>query len=131
MTTALEVTPAPTLKKPTVSELVSEGVEIRGRMAVDKKRLDEIQAELVKMGAGRYESALVIQPAAGVKPEETDIPEAKKICGKAFKSLFTRNVSHSPVKNFASVAAAVLSPGKCKKLLALVSKEAKAYVKWS
>lgn len=121
----------------TISGLVTEGAAIKARAKADKKRLEEIEAQLIELGAGDYTgegdtACKVIQPSPGIKVADGDIEPAREICGdEAFKKLFDRLVSYKPVKAFREVAEALLTAGKVKKLVALVEKPASPYVKWS
>lgn len=121
----------------TIAGLVSEGSVIKARMAADKRRLDEITALLTELDPGDYkgdngEICKVIAPAAAIKVKDGEIEPAREICGDdAFKKLFDRAVSYSPVKAFRDVAAALLTPGKVKRLVELLEKPAAKYVKWS
>lgn len=120
----------------TVRSLVSEGAELKKKIADSKRRLDEITAQLVDMGAGDYggehgETAKVIQPGPQLKPSSEDIEAAKDLAGDHFTKLFDRTIAYAPKKGFREIAEALLTPGLCKKLIALCEKASSAYVKWS
>lgn len=134
---------------PTPSPLVSKGLGILARLkAIEAEKL-ELEAELIKLGAGQYiepngeGTCTVVGATLGspgvvayrleAKAEEV----AKKIAGEQFAKLFDRKVSFTPCEGFASVAPKLLTPAKSRDLLATCafmiggSAGKRAYVRWS
>lgn len=124
--------------KSEVSDLVDEGVRVQASMKENKKRLEEISAELIARGAGEHtgtdgRKANVIFPSAAVKTpkDEESLARVKKLTGTLFAKLFDKKTTFSPVKSFRDVAAALLTPAKASKVIAECEEEPKAYVKFS
>lgn len=121
----------------TVKALVSEGSLLKSEIKAKGERLKEITDQLVALGAGSYEGekgekVVVIQPGAGIKPDAADCEAAREICGnEVFNKLFDREVRYTPKKAFRDLAAALLTPGKATKLIALCEKVSAAFCKWS
>lgn len=121
----------------TVKALVSEGSLLKSEIKAKSERLKQITDQLVELEAGDYtgehgEICKVIQPGPGIKPNAADCEAARELCGdEAFKKLFDREVSYSPKKAFRDLAAALLTPAKAAKVIALCEKVSTAFVKWS
>lgn len=121
----------------TIRSLVSEGAKLKSEIELKTKRLKEITAQLVELGAGDYEGdggekCKVIQPSASIKPTAEDIEAARELVSEDhFKMLFDREVKFSATKAFRELAEKLLTPAKAKKLIGLVEKASAAFVKWS
>jgi hypothetical protein len=120
-------------KDETVS-LVNEASQLERRIKDDKKRLDEIKAQLVKLPPGTYlggadAKAQVIQPEPGIRPAADAAVQAVDFVGPiAAKKLFNRIVSYKPVKDFRAAARAALTPAKAEKVIAMCEVAAGKYV---
>ncbi len=124
------------MPKINIPTLIAEGASIKARVKADAARLKEIEAELIRQGAGKHEgdngaSCTVIIGAAAIKLPKDAVDKVRELLGEEhFKTLFDRTVGYAPVKGFRDVAAAVLTEAKARKIIALCETPASPYVKW-
>lgn len=125
------------MPKENIAALVAEAFALRDTVSTAQARLKEIDALLIAQGAGRYlgeggkGDCTVIVPKPSIKLAATEVEAAQKIAGDEFSTLFERTVSYAPKKAFRELVVAVLTPGKAKKLIALLEKTSTAFVKWA
>lgn len=115
-----------------IQSLVTRGHIIKSQIKDLNGELKEIEAALIEAGGGEDadgRKATVIEATTTLSSPE-DIEEAKAIAGEHFSKLFEVVKTHSPVKSFREVAAALLGR-KAGKLIALCEKPKKAWLKWS
>jgi hypothetical protein len=122
------------LAKQSSAELASLGASLYSAIDESQQKLNDINDELLKRGAAEFQTSdgkvLVIFPGPTIKPGKDAIARAKEICGILFSKLFDRVVVTKPRKDFRSLAAAVLTPAKRDKLIALCEVESTPYVRY-
>lgn len=130
----------PTATKPdhaAIPALVARRTFLKGSIATAVGELDQINAQLLTLGAGDYrgpegQRALVIAPGPSVQPPQskTMLDEIKAIIAddNNFKKLFYFIGGYKPRKEFRALARAILTPGRADKVLALLEKPSTPYV---
>ena len=115
---------------PTFDPLVARGYALREQIETLALELAELEAELVRKGAGQYRddqdrACTAVGPVPpGLGPEsfalrEGEDDKARGLAGEAFAELFERKVTFTPRPGFADRADVLLTPAKKRDLLAL------------
>lgn len=112
--------------------LRTEGLSIKTRMEADKKRLKEIEVELVKGGAGKFEECTVVDVSMSYGfPEGEDEARVRELAGENFGKIFETVKSFKPVKSFKEVAGALFKGKTLQAILSRCAKTKSAFVKWN
>ena len=133
----------------TFSPLVAKAYALLAEIAAKTEALSEIEAQLIKQGAGRYcddgemprcctvvAATAAITGAISYELPEGQEDDARRLAGEKFGDLFDRRVTYSPCKSFEDITPKLLPPARAQKLIALClvpGKEKKAkdsYVIW-
>jgi len=125
------------MPKSNLPALIDEGASLKATIKEATARLKEIEAEILPLGAGKYEGATgtacqVICASPAIKPGKDAIEAVKAVVGEEhFKTIFDRVVNFQPCKGFRDVVAALLTPAKATKVFALCEAPSTPYVKWA
>ena len=117
-----------------IKSTVTQGAKLKREIADRSDELKRITALLITLTPGDYqgeqgEVAKVVQSSAAIKPSSAVIGQVRAIVDPdIFTKLFDRIVSWKPVQNFRSVVAAVLTPAKAQKVVALCEVDCAPYV---
>lgn len=117
--------------------LVSRLLEIQAAHARAAKEIADIKEQLSKLPAGRYpgtnsgEAITVVGETKSLKPNESQVEAARKICGVHADVLFkrTEKVAYKPVESMREIAQVLLKPRRYEQLLALCEVPVEAYVR--
>jgi len=115
-----------------LTQLRKEGQKLSEEIKAKKKRLDEISAELLKGGAGKFEECTVVgESSQVVVPDGADDERVKELAGEHYGKLFERVTSWKCVKGFADVINAVFPTRTAEAILKRCTKPKAGFVKWN
>lgn len=122
---------------PTTEYCIHRGHALRTQIAALKEELAGLEKHLCTLPPGSYrgedsrEKANVILPSSAIKPSPDAVAAVRKLVPAAlFGKMFERVVAHKPVKGLRDVAAAILTPAKAAKVIALCEVPGAPYVRW-
>lgn len=114
---------------------VDEYVALKAQELAIKERLKKLTGEIVKLGAGDYETEKskirVVFPIPKISPSQEKIAIVREsVTADDFKLLFDRTVIYKPVEHFRDfiTRASSLSVPQVKKVLALCEVQANPYI---
>lgn len=112
--------------------LRTEGQQLNEEIKARRKRLDEINAELLKSGPGKFEECTVVGESTQViVPEGDDDKRVQELAGEHYGSLFEKVTSYKCVKGFKDVVNALFNSRTAEAILKRCTKEKAGFVKWN
>lgn len=115
-----------------LAKLRTEGKKLSDEIKAKQARLKEINAELVKGGAQKFEECLVVAESTtlGFPSDEKEQAVIRKMAGKDFGKIFDKVTTFKTVKSFKDVVEALFKANTAKAILERCSSTKSAYVKW-
>lgn len=112
--------------------LRTEGQKLNEEIKTKRKRLDEITAELLKSGPGKFEECTVVgESSQVVVPDGADDERVKELAGENYDKLFERVTSWKCVKGFTDVVNALFNSRTAEAILKRCTKAKAGFVKWN